>query len=196
MYKIFINNKVLYLSHHLIEETNFNLYLLESVNIQKIISKYRTGNLENVVLYHPNKKELLKIFKSKLVVHKAGGGKVFNEKGEVLFIYRNDKWDLPKGGIDKKELIEDTAIREVEEETGCKNLKIVEKIGKTYHVFRRNGENRLKITHWFEMTTDYDGPLQGQIEEGIEKAVWVAPNEIPNVLKNSYGNIQLLFQQN
>lgn len=180
MYKIFINNKVLYLSNHLIEETNFNLYLLESVNIQKIISKYRAGTLENVVLYHPNKKELLKIFKSKLVVHKAGGGKVFNEKGEVLFIYRNDKWDLPKGGIDKKEFIEDTAIREVEEETGCKNLKIVKKIGKTYHVFRRNGENRLKITHWFEMKTNYDGPLQGQIEEGIEKAVWVAPKEIPD----------------
>lgn len=194
MYKIFINNKVLYLSNHLVEETNFNLYLLESVNIQKIISKYRAGTLENVVLYHPNKKELLRIFKSKLVVHKAGGGKVFNEKGEILFIYRNDKWDLPKGGIDKKEFIEDTAMREVEEETGCKNLKIVKKIGKTYHIFKRNGENRLKITHWFEMKTTYKGKLQGQIEEGIEKAVWIDPKKVPEILQNSYGNIQLLFK--
>lgn len=193
MYKIFINNKVLYLSNQLIEETNFQLFLLESVNIQKIISKYRKNELENVVLYHPDKKQLLKIFKEKLVVHKAGGGKVYNQKGEILFIYRNDMWDLPKGGTEKNELIADTAIREVREETGCKNLEITKKLGKTYHVFKRNGENRLKITHWFEMKTNYTGPLQGQVNEGIEKAVWVQPEEVPDVLKNSYLNIQLLF---
>jgi 8-oxo-dGTP pyrophosphatase MutT (NUDIX family) len=31
--------------------------------------------------------------------------------------FRNGKWDLPKGGIEK-EKIEATAMREVEEETG------------------------------------------------------------------------------
>ena len=35
---------------------------------------------------------------------------VYNEKSEVLFIYRNKKWDLPKGGIEKGEEIEDEAI--------------------------------------------------------------------------------------
>ena len=59
-----------------------------------------------------------KTLKSKLPVHKAGGGLVYNKKNQVLFIFRNGKWDLPKGGIEKGEKIAYTAIREVEEETG------------------------------------------------------------------------------
>jgi 8-oxo-dGTP pyrophosphatase MutT (NUDIX family) len=51
---------------------------------------------------------------------------VYNKKGEVLFIFRNGKWDLPKGGIEKGEEIEDTAMREVEEETGVGKLRIVQ----------------------------------------------------------------------
>jgi 8-oxo-dGTP pyrophosphatase MutT (NUDIX family) len=43
------------------------------------------------------------------------------KKGEVLFIFRNGKWDLPKGNR-KGEEIEDTAMREVEEETGVNQL--------------------------------------------------------------------------
>jgi 8-oxo-dGTP pyrophosphatase MutT (NUDIX family) len=37
-----------------------------------------------------------------------------------LFIFRNGKWDLPKGGIEKER--RDTAMREVEEETGVNQL--------------------------------------------------------------------------
>ena len=45
------------------------------------------------------------------------------------------------------------------------------------------------------MTSDYEGTPVGQIEEGIEKAVWLSPNEIPEVLKKSYENIKLLFEE-
>jgi 8-oxo-dGTP pyrophosphatase MutT (NUDIX family) len=42
----------------------------------------------------------------------------------VRFIYfGNGKWDLPKGGIEKGR-IEDTAMREVEEETGVNQLRV------------------------------------------------------------------------
>jgi 8-oxo-dGTP pyrophosphatase MutT (NUDIX family) len=133
--------------------------------------------------------------KSKIPVSKAGGGLVYNKKGEVLFIFRSGKWDLPKGGTEKGEEIEDTAMREVEEETGVNKLKITKKLQKTYHIFRRNGTYRLKITHWFEMTSDYEGIPVGQIEEGIEKAVWLNPSEVKDVLKKSYENIKLLFEE-
>jgi 8-oxo-dGTP pyrophosphatase MutT (NUDIX family) len=119
---------------------------------------------------------------------------VYNKKGEVLFIFRNGKWDLPKGGTNKGEEIEDTAMREVEEETGVGKLKVTKKLQKTYHVFKRNGKYRLKITHWFEMTSDYDGTLVGQAEEGIEKVAWLNPVQIKEALKNSYENIKLLFE--
>ena len=115
-------------------------------------------------------------------------------KNEVLFIFRNKKWDLPKGGIEKGEEIEDTAIREVEEETAVKGLKIIRKLPKTYHIFKRNGRYKLKITHWFEMTSTFSGELIPQAEEGIEKVAWLNPEQIQEALKNSYENIKLLFE--
>ncbi|MBO5844060.1 MAG: NUDIX domain-containing protein, partial [Bacteroidales bacterium] len=47
----------------------------------------------------------------------AAGGLVQNEKGEYLFIFRNNHLDLPKGHKEEGENLEVTAVREVEEET-------------------------------------------------------------------------------
>ena len=119
---------------------------------------------------------------------------VKNAKGEILFIFRNGKWDLPKGGMEKNETIEETSIREVEEETGVKNLVITEKLQKTYHIFKRNDRYKLKITQWFEMQSTFEGVLEGQAEEGIEKVEWVKPKDVSKLLENSYENIKLLFE--
>jgi 8-oxo-dGTP pyrophosphatase MutT (NUDIX family) len=168
---------------------------LESIDIEQLIVKMFKNKIQKASLYYPDEKVILKKLKEKIPVAKAGGGLVYNKKGEVLFIFRNGKWDLPKGGIEKNEDIEHTAIREVEEETGVKELKIVKKLQKTYHVFRRNGKFKLKVTHWYEMTSTYDGTLIPQEKEGIEKAVWLKPEEIPTALQNSYENIKLLFEE-
>ena len=195
MDKVFVNDKPLFLTNEISKETNFQLFLLESVDIKQLIVKIFQNKVQKAYLYHPDEKEIMKTLKSKIPVSKAGGGLVYNKKGEVLFIFRGGKWDLPKGGTEKGEDIEDTAMREVEEETGVNKLKITKKLQKTYHVFKRNGTYRLKITHWFEMHSDFEGIPLGQIEEGIEKAVWLHPREMPEVLKNSYENIKLLFGQ-
>jgi 8-oxo-dGTP pyrophosphatase MutT (NUDIX family) len=195
MYKVFVNDKPLFLTNEISKETNFQLFLLESVDIKQLIIKIFQNKVQKAYLYHPDEKEIMKTLKSKIPVSKAGGGLVYNKKGEVLFIFRGGKWDLPKGGTEKGEDIEDTAMREVEEETGVNKLKITKKLQKTYHVFKRNGTYRLKITHWFEMHSDFEGIPLGQIEEGIEKAVWLHPREMPEVLENSYENIKLLFGQ-
>jgi hypothetical protein len=73
-------------------------------------------------------------------------------------------------------------------------LKISKKIGKTYHIFKRNGRYKLKITHWFEMRTSYNAQLVGQAEEGIEKVEWKSEKQIEACLLNSYENIKLLFE--
>jgi 8-oxo-dGTP pyrophosphatase MutT (NUDIX family) len=195
MYKVFVNDKPLFLTNEISKETNFQLFLLESVDIVQLIVKIFQNKIQKAYLYHPDEKEILKTLKSKIPVSKAGGGLVYNKKGEVLFIFRNGKWDLPKGGTEKWEEIEETAMREVEEETGVNKLKITKKLQKTYHIFKRNGVYRLKITHWFEMTSDFEGIPVGQIEEGIDKAVWLHPNDIPEALKKSYENIKLLFEE-
>lgn len=193
MYKVFINDKPLFLTSVLQKETDFQYFLLDTVDLQKLVAQYFAGQVTNAYLYHPDKDSILKKFRDKITVNKAGGGLVENSDGQVLFIFRNGRWDLPKGGIEKDETIEETAIREVEEETGCKNLKINNRLQKTFHIFKRNGEYKLKITYWFSMTTSYKGALNGQAEEGIEKVVWVNKEDIPELLKNSYQNIKLLF---
>ena len=101
----------------------------------------------------------MKTLKSKIPVAKAGGGLVFNADGDVLFIFRNGKWDLPKGKAERKETIEETSIREVEEETGVKGLEIKKLLDTTYHIFKRNGRYKIKITYWFEMKTSYWGQI-------------------------------------
>ena len=194
MYKVFVNDKPLFLTNKVSKETDFQLFLLETVDIEQLILKMFNNKIKKAYLYHPDEKEILNKVKEKIPVKKAGGGLVYNNKGEVLFIFRNGKWDLPKGGCDKGEEIEDCSIREVEEETGVNDLKITKKLQKTYHVFKRNGVYRLKITHWFEMTTTFEGIPVPQENEGIEKVAWLNQEQIKEALTNSYENIKLLFE--
>ncbi|MBE6542473.1 MAG: NUDIX domain-containing protein [Ruminococcaceae bacterium] len=58
------------------------------------------------------------------------GGCVFNEKGEILLQKRGDfnKWGFPGGAVELGEAPEDTAVREVKEETGL-DVKIDRLIG-------------------------------------------------------------------
>ena len=195
MYKVFVNDKPLFLTNHISKETDFQLFLLESIDIEHLIVKIFQNKINKAYLYHPDESLIMKTLKAKIPVCKAGGGLVYNKKGEVLFIFRNGKWDLPKGGIEKGEEIENTAMREVGEETGVNGLSISHKLQKTYHVFRRNGKYKLKITHWFEMQSDFEGTPQGQLEEGIEKVAWLNPEQIKEALENSYENIKLLFEE-
>jgi 8-oxo-dGTP pyrophosphatase MutT (NUDIX family) len=195
MYKVFVNDKPLFLTNEIKKETDFKFFLLESADIKQIIINFFKNKLQQAYLYHPDEKEIMKTLKAKIPVSKAGGGLVYNKNGAVLFIFRNGKWDLPKGGTEKGEEIEATAIREVEEETGVCNLVITNKLQKTYHVFKRNGTYKLKITHWFEMNTSFEGTPVGQLDEGIEKVAWLNPEQITEALKNSYENIKLLFEE-
>ena len=136
MYKVFVNDKPLFLTNEVQKETDFKLFLLESVDIEKLIVKYFQNKIQKAILYHPDEKLMMKTLRAKLPVEKAGGGLVYNKDGAVLFIFRNGKWDLPKGGMEKNETIEETSIREVDEETGVTNLVITEKLQKTYHIFK------------------------------------------------------------
>jgi len=195
MYKVFVNDRPLFLTNEIFKETDFQLFLLESVDFKQLIIKIFQNKIHKAYLYYPDEKEIMKVLKTKIPVNKAGGGLVYNKNGDVLFIFRNGKWDLPKGGTEKGEDIEQTSMREVEEETGVNGLKIIKKLQKTYHIFKRNGVYKLKITHWFEMQTDFEGIPEGQIDEGIDKVEWKNPTQIQEALKNSYENIKLLFQE-
>ena len=192
MYKIFVNDKPIVLTSKVEQEKGFKNYLLHSVDLNKVVRELNTTSLKEVRLIEKDEDKLLKKFLKKLPNVIAGGGKAYNKNGDILFIYRNDKWDLPKGKAEKNETIETTAIREVEEETGVSGLEIVKPIETTYHIFKRNGSNKIKITYWFEMKTSYQGILEPQEDEGITKVAWLNATEALQALENSYANIKLL----
>lgn len=119
----------------------------------------------------------------------AAGGVVENEKGEILLIYRKKHWDLPKGKMDRDETMEECAVREVEEETGLKNVQIGRLIDTTLHQYEENGEQITKKTAWYRMKASSNNKLIPQTEEEIEDLKWIHPTELQPYLQNSYTNI-------
>ncbi len=193
MYKVFVNDIPIILSTEKVIGKNYKTISIKKVKIKKLIKKLYNGEQLYINLYHPKEEKLLKHLRKKLKLVIAGGGLVYNDKKEILFIYRNGRWDLPKGKIEKKEDIEDCAIREVEEETGVTGLTITKPLEITYHVFKRNGEFSLKETFWFEMHTSCTDELVPQAKEGIKKAKWLNFEKSQKALDKSYENIKLIF---
>jgi 8-oxo-dGTP pyrophosphatase MutT (NUDIX family) len=193
MYKVFVNDVPIILSTQKNSGANYTNIPIKKAKLKKLIAKIETGELQYLNLYHKKEHKLLKHLKRKLKVIVAGGGLVYNSKNEILFIYRNKRWDLPKGKAEKNESIEETALREVEEETHVEGLEIVSFLETTYHIINRNNKYRLKETHWFEMKTDFEGELVPELSEGIKKAKWKNFEKTQKALQNSYANIKLLF---
>ncbi len=193
MYKVFVNERQLVLTNKLFETDNKEYYPLNDKAIKQVVKALAKGKLERAYIYHPNHEEILKNFTKTIPLVVAAGGVVTNETGKVLFIYRNDKWDLPKGRLDKGESIKDCAIREVMEETGIEDVKIDNFLRTTYHIFKNNGTYKLKEVHWFAMRSNFQGELVGEAKEGIIKVRWKGPQKIREALENSYANIKILF---
>ena len=164
--------------------------LVENLDLLKLLTKKK---INSIGVFSNEFELIINIFKKKFPEIIAAGGKVINNKSEILFIYRNKKWDLPKGKAEKNEIISETAIREVEEETGIKNLSIIKPLDKTYHIFKRGGKNYLKTTYWFEMKSDFNGKFKPQKKEGITRVEWIGIENLSSVLPKSYANIRLLI---
>lgn len=125
----------------------------------------------------------------------AGGGLVLNKKGEILLIFRNGLWDLPKGKQEPNEDIRNSALREVEEECGITALEIKELICITHHCYHLNGYFMLKHTYWYKMLhTNGDIP-KPQLEENIQKCLWVKKEDLPQYLSNTYPSILEVFKE-
>lgn len=125
----------------------------------------------------------------------AAGGLVTNKKGEFLLIRRSGLWDLPKGHQESGEALEDTALREVEEETGVHGLSLGSYICTTDHCYFRNEKWHLKHTWWYSMSCTGCEECIPQIEEGITEIKWVAKQDLPAYLQQTYPTIIEVFRK-
>lgn len=203
-YKIYINESPLILTQtsDLADETEFERSLIHGIyqGKPKMLMNYielleRNKHHEGIIIQAENVQQLWKDFKSLYNYIKAGGGLVLNPFGKVLLIFRRGVWDLPKGKQDPGETLAETALREVREETGLSDLKIIERLGNGYHCYLMSKQRTLKRTRWYLMQTQMPKQLLLQKEEGIQDAAWFDPREIPKLNMPMYNNIRDVLQR-
>ena len=130
---------------------------------------------------------------SQNIVHeKSCGVVVYHGKGEkrefLLLHYPEGHWDLPKGHVEEGESEIETALRELEEETGLKEVRIIEGFHEKIHYFFRK-KNALvsKSVYFFIVETkrkeitlsfEHQGFTWLPFDEALEKCTFKNVKEI------------------
>lgn len=198
MYKIYINHIEVLLKpsqgltfQELILPSTLTLYysgirknLLEYINLIE-----KTKSIKRCIIHYHDFNKLKSDFKYHFKEIKAAGGLVQNPKGEFLFIFRRGSWDLPKGKIEKRESKRQATLREITEETGVKNMEVVQRIMVTRHTYRSNvGRRIIKKSYWYLINAPKQS-LKPQSNEDIEKARWMTLEQFFNTKRKVYPNI-------
>jgi len=191
MYTIFKNDTSIFLTDNRNVLSEEGSYQWKEWMGNNQLNSLLSNDYDIIYLFDEDLESMWSAFKDKFILIEASGGIVKNSLDQVLFIFRHDKWDLPKGKIEINESQEDAAIREVKEECGFVSLQLGKYIGATYHIYSENELDILKASYWYEMFSD-DTELNPQTEEGITELKWVGPKDINSVLQDSYPNIILL----
>lgn len=121
----------------------------------------------------------------------SAGGLVFDARGRVAIIARHSRsghleWCLPKGHIEKGETPQQTAVREVHEETGILG-EVVDSIATIDYWFTGTSQRVHKLVHHFALR-QVGGELtvEGDPDHEAEDAIWVDFADLDDVL--SYPN--------
>lgn len=135
---------------------------------------------------------------SKTVQMKAAGGLVYRsleDEIQLLLIYRNGAWDLPKGKVEEGESIPGCAVREVMEEVGSSSKPVIKaNLGTTDHSYVQVNVEIEKETFWFVMNfADSINDFEPQVAEGISKVEWVSPERAEDIV--GYQNLKDLIQK-
>lgn len=119
----------------------------------------------------------------------AAGGLIVNHEGKILFIFRHDRWDLPKGKVEDDEDLEQGALREVEEECSLHGSAIISPLSPTWHTYIQQGTPVLKCTAWYIMHYAGSETPFPQAIEGITETRWLGTGELEVVRKNTYPSV-------
>lgn len=120
---------------------------------------------------------------------RSAGGVVFRRVGDQLEVlvlqHEGGKWMLPKGTIESGETPEAVALREVREETGVSNVRVVTDLGQERYSFFWRTEDTFydKTVHYFLLEFLGGEDPSPQREEGFVAAEWVPVDEAMTRIK-------------
>ncbi|MDQ8185630.1 NUDIX domain-containing protein [Pelagicoccus sp. SDUM812002] len=125
----------------------------------------------------------------------AAGGLTIDKNDRILFIFKDGKWDLPKGLIDRGKSASKTALQETAEETGLDpdKLSVLTELIPTVHISKYAKTKSLKETRWFLIQyTGSKTSFEPQRDEGIEHCAWIPLWDLERPLANCAARIHYL----
>lgn len=104
------------------------------------------------------------------------------------------RWSVPKGHVESGETLEQTALREIGEETGLKNTRIIDKLDKVHFFYRFEGRLIFMTAfHFLIEAMDPDEPIVVEESEGIVDARWFSAENAGQVLE--YKSLKELLER-
>lgn len=153
-----------------------------------------SGQMTDIVLQDRSSEGLLRHIRARLCCIDAAGGLISDASSRYLMIFRRGHWDLPKGKLDDGESLEECALREVREETGLSSIRSEGALLTTYHLYRQDGVECLKCSHWFRMRFFGTESAVPQTEEDIERIEWLTRREVMEKLPLAYPSIREVME--
>jgi 8-oxo-dGTP pyrophosphatase MutT (NUDIX family) len=192
MYEVFVDNKKILFTDYIQDFNNPLAAIVESRllsfdNYVDLLKKLPSTSI--ILVLCENAETTWNQFIRNFKYIEAAGGIVECENN-FLAILRNEKWDLPKGKLEKNEDPILGAIREIEEECGVKDLQFIKTLTVTYHTYEYKGYPVIKKTFWYKFQVTDKQTLTPQIEEGITKAVWYDKDRVDQFLDNTFESIK------
>ena len=141
---------------------------------------------------------------SEVIVYKTAGGVVINANKEILALSRTvvrngmpvKELRLPKGHIDPGETDEETAVREVGEESGYWQVEIIADLGQSHSSFQLEGVRYERDEHYFLMRLSDPlraAPQPVSAEEALFEPCWLEAYQA--VLRMTYPTEQLMARR-
>ena len=199
MLKLFYQDKVIIFDSKNNEYHQKNVIFDDEPTINVILEHLEGA--KNIIVLSENPEKAFSHFQKDFKLITAAGGIVENKNEEILMIFRNERWDFPKGKLEKNENIEECAVREVEEETGIDGISIVGESFETIHFYNIYGGWELKTTHWYNMLYNEncdkreDKQFVPQQIEGITSCEWLSKIKAEVLVHSSYAAIIEVFNK-
>lgn len=173
---------------------SISYHITDISEIKKITEAFLTGKTrtKNIIL-QGNTQDIYNQFIFLYPEITAAGGAVVNQHNQLLMIKRRGFWDLPKGKTEADETIEESALREVKEETGASGLKIIKKLPDSFHMYKISGQYVTKRTFWYQMSAPFQN-LTPQTEEDIELTVWIDKKDVNDKKQQAYDSLKPIIE--
>jgi len=186
IYKVFIDNRPVFFE---INPTSADEFLTVK-EIKKGLKDFKESEFNELYIEIENESVFESVFEDYKYIEAAGGLVQMNQN--YLFIKRNNKWDIPKGKLEKGESPEEGAVREIMEECGIQNPPTIKShLTNTWHVYKQKDKKYLKKTYWYLlMAADKNTDFTPQAEEDITEVRYFPKKAFDTIRKKTYNSIK------